>query len=46
MVKKEHSFDPNNWYWCPRHENTEREFECHKSITPEMVFDQIKDWLD
>ena len=46
MVKKEHSFDPNNWYWCPRHENTEREFECHKSITPEMVFEQIKDWLD
>lgn len=38
-------FDPSNWYWCPKHENTPRQFECHTSITPEMVLDQIKDWL-
>jgi autotransporter strand-loop-strand O-heptosyltransferase len=46
LINKEHTFDPNNWYWCPKHENTEREFECHKSITPQMVFDEIKEWLN
>ena len=33
------------WYDCPLHKNTEREFECHTSITPSMVFDEIKEWL-
>lgn len=41
----EHTFDFNDWYWCPLHKDTEREFECHKSITPQMVFDKIKVWL-
>ena len=44
-VNIEHSFDANNWYWCPRHAGTNRMFECHTSITPEMVFDQIKGWM-
>jgi autotransporter strand-loop-strand O-heptosyltransferase len=44
-VKIDFEFDKNDWYWCPLHKDTEREFECHKSITPEMVFDQIKKWL-
>lgn len=39
------SFDPYNWYWCPKHQNTERQFECHKLITPGMVIDQIKPFL-
>jgi autotransporter strand-loop-strand O-heptosyltransferase len=44
-VNKEHNFDPSDWYWCPLHKNTEREFECHTSITPQMVYDEIKDWI-
>jgi len=44
-VNIEHSFQSNNWYWCPRHSGTSRQFECHTSITPEMVFESIKDWL-
>lgn len=37
----------SDWYWCPEHRKTPREFECHKSITPQMVFNQIKEknWI-
>lgn len=44
-IGEEHSFDPNDWYWCPNHKNTERQFECHTSITPEMVMEKINHWL-
>jgi autotransporter strand-loop-strand O-heptosyltransferase len=44
-VNKEYSFDISDWYWCPNHKGTNRQFECHTSITPQMVFDEIKDWL-
>ena len=35
-------FDKGDWNWCPEHKNTERHFECHKSITPEMVINEIQ----
>lgn len=35
-------FDKSDWNWCPEHKNTPRQFECHKSITPDMVFQRIK----
>ena len=38
-------FDKGDWNWCPEHKGTERQFECHKSITPEMVINQIKHLL-
>ena len=44
-INKEFKFDTDDWYWCPRHKNTDRQFECHTSITPEMVFNEIKGWL-
>jgi autotransporter strand-loop-strand O-heptosyltransferase len=34
-------FDKGDWDWCPEHKGTERQFECHKSITPQMVINQI-----
>lgn len=37
--------DAGDWMWCPDHKGTEREFECTKSITAEMVIEQIKDIL-
>jgi len=46
QVNKEHKFDAGEWYWCPKHKDTPRQFECHTSITPEYVFEQIKDWLN
>ena len=44
-VNIEHTFDKNDWYWCPLHKGTERQFECHKSITVNDVVEQIKHWL-
>jgi autotransporter strand-loop-strand O-heptosyltransferase len=38
-------FDKGDWNWCPEHKGTERQFECHKSITPEMVINQIQHLL-
>ena len=34
-----------DWYWCPDQAGTPRQFECHKVITPDVVFDGIKKWL-
>jgi autotransporter strand-loop-strand O-heptosyltransferase len=44
-INKDYSFDINDWYWCPKHKDTDRQFECHTSITSQMVFDEIKDWI-
>jgi autotransporter strand-loop-strand O-heptosyltransferase len=35
-------FDKGDWNWCPEHKGTERHFECHKSITPEMVINKMQ----
>jgi autotransporter strand-loop-strand O-heptosyltransferase len=43
--KPEFKFDKGDWNWCPVHKNTLRQFECHKSITTEMVIEQIKELL-
>jgi autotransporter strand-loop-strand O-heptosyltransferase len=40
--KSEFKFDRGDWNWCPLHKNTPRHFECHKSITSEMVLNKIK----
>jgi autotransporter strand-loop-strand O-heptosyltransferase len=44
-INVDHTFDKHDWYWCPKHKGTERQFECHTSITPEMVLENIKHWL-
>ncbi|GAB6853453.1 autotransporter strand-loop-strand O-heptosyltransferase [Asaia astilbis] len=41
-------FERTNYMWCPRHANTERDFECTKMITSshvEQVIDQLIDDL-
>lgn len=38
-------FDKGDWYWCPEHKDTDRQFECHKSITADTVIDQIQHLL-
>ena len=30
-------FNKGDWNWCPEHEHTDRQFECHKQITVEQV---------
>jgi autotransporter strand-loop-strand O-heptosyltransferase len=37
-----HTFDPGDWKWCPLHKGTDRQFECSKTITSEMVINEIK----
>jgi autotransporter strand-loop-strand O-heptosyltransferase len=36
-----HTFDKGDWNWCPDHKNTDRQFECTKTITFEMVRPKI-----
>jgi autotransporter strand-loop-strand O-heptosyltransferase len=38
-------FDSGDWEWCPEHRDTDRQFECHTSITPKQVFNEIKEWI-
>jgi len=37
-----YKFDKGDWNWCPINKDTERQFECQNSITPDMVIEQIK----
>lgn len=37
--------DPGDWNWCPDHKGTERQFECTKSITGEMVIKELEKFL-
>jgi autotransporter strand-loop-strand O-heptosyltransferase len=34
-------FDKGDWDWCPIHKGTDRQFECHKSITSQDVINSI-----
>lgn len=34
--------DASDWNWCPYHKGSNRQFECTKLITSEMVIDTIK----
>ena len=33
--------DAGDWNWCPKHKGTNRQFECSKQITSEMVINEI-----
>jgi autotransporter strand-loop-strand O-heptosyltransferase len=39
------TFDKGDWNWCPKHQNTDRHFECHKKITSDIVINKIKTLL-
>jgi autotransporter strand-loop-strand O-heptosyltransferase len=41
----QYTFDKGDWDWCPVHKGTDRQFECQKSVTPNMVIKQIKKLL-
>jgi autotransporter strand-loop-strand O-heptosyltransferase len=38
-------FDKGDWNWCPVHKGTSQQFECHTSITSEMVINKIQTLL-
>jgi len=35
-------FNKGDWNWCPEHEDTLRQFECHKSILVQDVISQLE----
>jgi autotransporter strand-loop-strand O-heptosyltransferase len=35
-------FDNRDYFWCPRHKDTPRQFECSRMITAGQVIDTIK----
>ena len=37
--------DAGDWNWCPDHKGTERQFECTKTITSEMVIKELEKFL-
>lgn len=37
--------DAGDWNWCPDHKGTERQFECTKTITGEMVIKELEKFL-
>jgi len=37
--------DPGDWNWCPDHKGTDRQFECTKTITSEMVIKELEKFL-
>jgi autotransporter strand-loop-strand O-heptosyltransferase len=37
--------DAGDWNWCPDHKGTERQFECTKSITSDMVIKELEKFL-
>lgn len=39
-------FDHNNFLWCPRHENTPRQFECSRLITGQQVIGQLQKFVE
>jgi autotransporter strand-loop-strand O-heptosyltransferase len=40
---KNFKFDKGDWYWCPVNKGTDKQFECHKSISVDMVTNKIKE---
>ena len=41
-----HWLNPGDWEWCPEDQNTPRQFECTKTITPEMVIKSLQKVLN
>ena len=41
-----HRLDSGDWNWCPIYKNTERQFECTKEITSQMVIDKINEVIN
>ena len=39
-------FNKGDWMWCPEHENSPRQFECHKAISLESVIKKITPLLE
>lgn len=41
-----HKLNQSDWNWCPENKGTNKQFECTKSITSDIVIKNIKEILD
>ena len=41
-----YKLDAGDWNWCPDHKETERQFECTKSISGKEVIDKLNEYLN
>ena len=41
-----HRLDSGDWNWCPIYKNTEKQFECTKEITSQMVIEKINEVIN
>jgi len=39
---EKYKFNGGDWLWCPINKNTNKQFECSKSITPDYVIEEIE----
>lgn len=39
---KKYIFDTGDWLWCPVNRDTDKWFECSKTISPEMVLEKVR----
>jgi autotransporter strand-loop-strand O-heptosyltransferase len=39
-------FAKGDWNWCPAHKGTDRQYECTREITPTMVVEEIKKYIN
>jgi len=44
-VNPNFSFDAGDWDWCPIWKGTDQQHICQKSITPQQVYESIKNYL-
>ena len=42
---EQHRLNAGDWNWCPLNKDTDRQFECSKTITPEMVINEVNELL-
>lgn len=43
---KNFKFDKGDFNWCPIHKDTDRQFECQKAITAEMIIKEIDELIN
>lgn len=41
----DHKFDPSDWYWCPIHKGTDKQFECSREIYGQNVISSIEQFF-
>lgn len=37
-----HKLDAGDWRWCPEHKDSERQFECTKTITEHQIYEVLE----